>query len=47
MPGLSDNDPRPERSRGRPPVVLVVVVIIVVMIVVALHLAGVVGPGAG
>ena len=47
MPGLSDNDPQPETRRGGRPVVLIVAVIVVVMIVVALHLAGVVGPGSG
>jgi len=47
MPGLSKNDPQPNGSRGGPPVVLVVAVVIVVIILVALHLAGVVGPGSG
>jgi hypothetical protein len=47
MPGLSENDPPPNGSRGGPPVVLVVAVVIVVIILVALHLAGVVGPGSG
>jgi hypothetical protein len=46
MPGLSDNDPQPDRSRGGPPVVLVVAVVIAVIIIVTLHLAGVVGPGS-
>jgi hypothetical protein len=45
-PGLSENDPQPGRSRGGPPVVLVVAIVVVVMIAVALHLAGVVGPGS-
>jgi hypothetical protein len=47
MPGLSENDPQPDGPRGGAPVVLVVAVVVVVMIVVALHLAGVVGPGSG
>ena len=47
MSGLSQNDPEPESSRGGPPVVLVVVIVVVVIILVALHLAGVVGPGSG
>jgi hypothetical protein len=47
MPGLSENDPQPEGSRGGPPVVLVVAVVVVVISLVALHLAGVVGPGSG
>jgi hypothetical protein len=47
MPGLSENDPQPDGTRGGPPVVLVLVVVIVVIIAVALHLAGVVGPGSG
>jgi hypothetical protein len=47
MPGLSENDPQPNGGRGGPPVVLVVAVVIVVIILVALHLAGVVGPGSG
>ena len=46
MPGLSENDPQPETRRG-PAVVLIVAIIVVVAIVVALHLAGVVGPGSG
>jgi hypothetical protein len=40
---LKQNDPR----RGVPRIVLLVAVLLVVMIVVALHLAGVVGPGSG
>jgi hypothetical protein len=47
MPGLSENDPRPDDRRSGPPVVLVVAVVIAVIILVALHLAGVVGPGSG
>jgi len=48
MPGLSENDPQPDGSRGGPPVVLVVAVIVVVVIIaVVLHLTGVVGPGTG
>ena len=46
MPGLSENDPQPDESPGGPPVVLVVVVVVIVVIAVALHLAGVVGPGS-
>jgi hypothetical protein len=46
MPGLSENDPQPEGRRGGPPVVLVVAIVIAVIIMVALHLAGVVGPGS-
>ena len=46
MPSLSENDPQPEGRRGGPPVVLIVAIVVVVMIVVALHLAGVVGPGS-
>jgi hypothetical protein len=45
MPGLSENDPRPEGRRGGPPIVLLVAIAVVV-IVVGLHLAGVVGPGS-
>ena len=47
MPGLSENDPQPETRRGGPRVMLIVAVILVVLVVVALHLAGVVGPGSG
>jgi hypothetical protein len=47
MPSLSENDPQPGSGRGGPPVVLVVAVVVVVIILVALHLAGVVGPGSG
>jgi hypothetical protein len=47
MPGLSENDPQPEGSRGGPPVLLVIAVVLIVIILVALHLAGVVGPGSG
>jgi hypothetical protein len=47
MPGLSENDPQPEDSRGGPPVVLVVAVVIVVLVLLVLHLTGVVGPGSG
>jgi hypothetical protein len=45
MPGLSENDPEPERRPGGPPVLLVVAIVIVVIILVALHLTGVMGPG--
>jgi hypothetical protein len=47
MSGLSENDPQPDGRRGGPPVVLVIAVVVVVIILVALHLAGVVGPGSG
>jgi hypothetical protein len=47
MSGLSENDPEPDRTRGGPPVVLVVAIVVVVIILVALHIAGVVGPGSG
>jgi hypothetical protein len=48
MPGLSENDPEPDGSRGGPPVVLVVALIVVVVIIAAvLHLTGVIGPGSG
>jgi hypothetical protein len=46
MPGLSENDPQPESSRGGPPAILVIAIVIAVIIAVALHLAGVVGPGS-
>jgi hypothetical protein len=46
MPGLSENDPQPERRRDGPPVVLIVAVVVAVIIIAALHLAGVVGPGS-
>ena len=45
MPTLSQNDPEPEAGRSGPPVWLVAVIVVLVIIVVALHLAGVVGPG--
>jgi hypothetical protein len=47
MTGLSENDPQPQGKHGGPPVVLVIAIVIVVIIAVALHLAGVVGPGSG
>jgi hypothetical protein len=47
MPALSENDPQPGDNRGGPPVLLVVVIVVAVIVVVALHLAGVVGPGSG
>jgi hypothetical protein len=47
MPRLSENDPQPDDRRGGPPVVLAIAVVVVVTILVALHLAGVVGPGSG
>jgi hypothetical protein len=47
MSGLSENDPEPDSARGGPPVLLVVAIVVVVIILVALHLAGVVGPGSG
>jgi hypothetical protein len=47
MPGLSENDPQPDGGRDGPPVVLVIAVVLVVIVLVALHLAGVVGPGSG
>jgi hypothetical protein len=47
MSGLSKNDPEPDSARGGPPVLLVVAIVVVVIILVALHLAGVVGPGSG
>jgi hypothetical protein len=46
VPGLSDNDPQPESSRRGPPVGLVILIVIAVIVVVALHVAGVVGPGS-
>jgi hypothetical protein len=45
MPTLSQNDPEPDAGRRGPPVWLVAAIVVVVCIVVALHLAGVVGPG--
>jgi hypothetical protein len=36
-----------EPKRGGPPVLLVVAIVVVVIVLVALHLAGVVGPGSG
>lgn len=45
MPTLSQNDPEPEARRSGPPVRLIAVIVVVAFIVVALHLAGVVGPG--
>jgi hypothetical protein len=47
MSGLSENDPEPDSARGGPPVLVVVAIVVVVIILVALHLAGVVGPGSG
>ena len=47
MSGLSQNDPGADSGRGGPPVLLVVAVVIVVLVLVALHLAGVLGPGSG
>jgi hypothetical protein len=48
MPGLSENDPQPDGTRGSLPAVLVVAAIaVVVIVVVVLHLTGVVGPGSG
>jgi hypothetical protein len=47
MSGLSQNDPGPDSSRGGPPVLVVVAVVVVVIVLVALHLAGVLGPGSG
>ncbi len=47
MSGLSEHDPEPDGTRGGPPVLLVVAIVAVVIILVALHLAGVVGPGSG
>jgi hypothetical protein len=44
MPTLSENDPEPA-GRSGPPVWLVALIVVSVFIVVALHLAGVVGPG--
>ena len=46
-PGLlSQSDPEPERSTGRAPIWLIIVIIALVTGLVALHLTGVVGPGA-
>ena len=44
MPGLSANDPPPERSRDPRRIALVVAIVLVVVIIVVLHLTGVVGP---
>jgi hypothetical protein len=44
MPGLSDNDPAPDRRR--PPIALLVVIATLVLAVVVLHLTGVIGPGS-
>jgi hypothetical protein len=46
-PGLlSESDPEPETSAGRPPLWLVVVVVLLVTGFVLLHVTGVLGPGA-
>ena len=44
MPTLSENDPEPA-GRSGPPVWLVALIAVAVFVAVALHLAGVVGPG--
>jgi hypothetical protein len=46
MPGLSENDPDPDHRPGRPPLTLIVAIAIIVIAVVALHLTGVIEPGA-
>jgi hypothetical protein len=44
MSGLSDHDPPPEGGTRRPPLLLVLAVVLIALV--ALHLGGVVGPGA-
>lgn len=46
-PGLlSQSDPEPEASTGRPPLWLVVMIVLLVTGFVVLHLTGVLGPGS-
>lgn len=44
-PQLSQSDPTPETTTGRPPIVLIIVIVLLVLGFVVLHLTGVVGPG--
>ncbi len=43
---LSESDPEPKRSTGRPPIWLIIIGVLLVCGLVALHLAGVFGPGS-
>jgi hypothetical protein len=43
---LSQSDPEPESSNGRPPIWLIIVFVALVAGFVVLHLAGVLGPGS-
>jgi hypothetical protein len=41
----SHNDPEPDVRRSGAPVWLIATIVVAVLVVVALHLAGIVGPG--
>ena len=43
---LSQSDPEPEGSIGRPPIWLIIVLVVLVGGFVVLHLTGVLGPGS-
>jgi hypothetical protein len=43
---LSQSDPEPERSTGRPPIWLILIIALLVTGFVVLHLTGVFGPGS-
>jgi hypothetical protein len=43
---LSQSDPEPERSAGRPPIWLIIIFVALVGGFVVLHLTGVFGPGS-
>jgi hypothetical protein len=46
-PGLlSQSDPEPERSTGRPPIWLIAIIVLLVTGFVVLHLTGVFGPAS-
>ena len=43
---LSQSDPEPARTTGRPPIWLMIIVVLLLAGVIVLHLTGVVGPGS-
>lgn len=46
-PGLlSQSDPEPGRTTGRPPIWLIMIVALLIAAVIVLHLSGAVGPGS-
>ena len=47
VPGLlSQSDPEPARTSGRPPLWLMILVVLLLAAVIVLHLSGAVGPGS-